>query len=228
MLKAKIRFEGVNLSVLLGDITEQQVGIIVNAANQQLAHFGGLAAAIVRKGGSSIKKESQEYIKKYGNVKTGEVAFTKPGKLKCDYVIHAVGPIYQGSSKDSVLLRNAIWNTLVKAEVLKATSIAIPAVSSGIFGFPKLLCAEILINTTKEFIKNKRTVLDDIRFVNKDNKTTDLMTQQFLKIFGTEEEKSEETKENFKESNEKHSFDGIVSEEIFDKEIEKTKTRVAN
>ncbi|MFP3218516.1 ADP-ribose-binding protein [Acidianus sp.] len=131
-----------------GDITEIEADVIVNAANSFLEHGGGVAYAIVRKGGKEIQEESREYVRKHGPLKTGEVAVTSAGKLKAKYIIHAVGPRYgiEGEEK----LEEAIRNSLRKAEELKVKSIALPAISTGIYGYPYEVCARKMAKVLKE------------------------------------------------------------------------------
>lgn len=133
-----------NVHIVLNDITSEKVDAITNAANEDLWHGGGVAGAISRKGGPTIQKESREYVKQNGRVKTGTCGFTSGGNLKCKYVIHAVGPIWNdriGPQANVDLLASAVMNTLIMAEKLECKSVSIPAISSGIFGFPKPLCA---------------------------------------------------------------------------------------
>ena len=109
-------------------------------------HGGGVAGAISRAGGLEIDSESREYVKKHGTIPTGQVGVTGPGRLRCRYVIHAVGPKWdnsKGAQYNINLLQNAVMNTLLKADELGCESVSIPAISSGIFGFPKPLCSEV-------------------------------------------------------------------------------------
>ncbi len=125
----EIKVDNVEIKLVSGDITIEETDAIVNAANSHLQHGGGVAGVISRKGGPDIQKESNEYIKKYGKVETGKVAVTTGGKLKCKYIIHAVGPIWRGGSqKEEKLLYDAVFNSLKKAEELKLNSIALPAI----------------------------------------------------------------------------------------------------
>ncbi|AWR98014.1 ADP-ribose-binding protein [Acidianus sulfidivorans JP7] len=141
-----------------GDITEVSADAIVNAANSYLSHGGGVAYAIVKKGGYEIQKESDEYVKKYGPVNTGDVAVTSAGKLKAKYVIHAVGPRYGIEGGDK--LESAIRKSLEKAEELGISSIAFPAISTGIYGYPYSVCARIMVNTFQNFNpKNLKKIL---------------------------------------------------------------------
>ncbi len=140
---------GLTVQVIEGDITEVEADAIVNAANSYLQHGGGVAYAIVSKGGYVIQRESNEYVKKYGPVPVGDVAVTSAGRLKAKYVIHAVGPKYGVEGDDK--LESAIRRSLEKAEELGLSSIALPAISTGIFGYPYEVCARIMAKVIKEF-----------------------------------------------------------------------------
>lgn len=120
------------LEAVLGDMTAERVDAIVNAANSNLAHGGGLAGAIVARGGAVIQEESE----RLAPVATGNAAVTSAGTLPCRWVIHAVGPIW-GDGSEEVSLRSAVRASLDRAAALGATSIALPAISTGIFGYPK-------------------------------------------------------------------------------------------
>jgi O-acetyl-ADP-ribose deacetylase (regulator of RNase III) len=123
---------GCQLEAVLGDMTAERVDAIVNAANTNLAHGGGLAGAIVARGGAVIQDESNTLAP----VATGGAAVTSAGALPCRWVIHAVGPIW-GDGKEESLLRSAVRTSLDRAAELGAASIALPAISTGIFGYPK-------------------------------------------------------------------------------------------
>src|SRR5512138_3029935 len=131
-----------------GNLTQAPVEAIVNAANEDLAHGGGIAAAIVKEGGWSIQEESDDWVRKHGPVTHGEPAYTKAGKLPFRYVIHAVGPRW-GSGDEDAKLASAIRGSLVRAEELGLHSIAFPAIAMGIFGFPKQRAAQINFATLK-------------------------------------------------------------------------------
>jgi O-acetyl-ADP-ribose deacetylase (regulator of RNase III) len=137
------------IRLVSADLTERDVDAIVNAANSHLQHGGGVAAAIVRKGGQGIQDESN----KIGYVPVGEAAITTGGRLKARYVIHAVGP-RMGEGDEENKLKSAITNVLKLATEEKLASISVPAISAGIFGFPKDRCAKLLIGETVEFLKN--------------------------------------------------------------------------
>ncbi len=129
--------------LISADLTERDVDAIVNAANSHLQHGGGVAGAIVRKGGRIIQEESD----KIGYVPVGGAAITTGGKLKARYVIHAVGP-RMGEGDEDNKLKKAINSVLKLATEERLKSISIPAISAGIFGFPKDRCAKILVGET--------------------------------------------------------------------------------
>lgn len=128
------RLGNVEVQLVKGDITELDADVIVNAANPYLEHGGGVAAAIVRKGGREIQEESREWVRRYGPVPVGGVAVTRAGKLKAKYVIHAVGP--RCGVEPMEKLEEAVENALRKADELGLTSVALPAISTGIYGCP--------------------------------------------------------------------------------------------
>jgi O-acetyl-ADP-ribose deacetylase (regulator of RNase III) len=147
-------------SILLkrGDITEEDTDAIVNAANSQLQHGGGVAGAIVRKGGPSIQEESD----KIAPIKTGNAAITTGGNLKASYVIHAVGP-RMGEGEEDEKLRLATWNSLRLAEEGLIKTISFPAISTGIFGYPVDRCATIMLEAVRKYCAGD-TAISEIRF----------------------------------------------------------------
>lgn len=136
------------LRVLQGDLTLAETDAIVNAANSWLQHGGGVAAAIVRRGGQVIQEESNAA----GFIPEGKVAVTSGGKLAAPYVIHAVGP-RGGDPQGEAKLTSAVEAALSAAARLGLDSIAFPALSSGIFGFPKEHCAQILTATAAQYLR---------------------------------------------------------------------------
>jgi O-acetyl-ADP-ribose deacetylase (regulator of RNase III) len=146
-LEKKIGYK--TLRLVSADLTERDVDAIVNAANSHLQHGGGVAGAIVRKGGRAIQEESD----RIGFVPVGGAVITTGGKLKARYVIHAVGP-RMGEGDEDNKLKRAITSVLALAAAEKLKSISVPAISAGIFGFPKNRCARILVGETTAFLKN--------------------------------------------------------------------------
>lgn len=138
------------LEIAQGDLTREPVDAIVNAANAQLAHGGGVAAAIVRAGGWSIQQESTDWVRQHGPVTNGEPAYTGAGKLPARYVIHAVGPVW-GEGNEDAKMDAALQGSLARADALGLKSVAFPAISTGIFGFPKQRAAEIFFQSFKQY-----------------------------------------------------------------------------
>lgn len=141
------------------DLTERDVDAIVNAANSHLQHGGGVAGAIVRKGGQVIQEESD----RIGYVPVGSAALTGAGRLKARHVIHAVGP-RMGEGDEDRKLASAITSVLKLASEKGLRSISVPAISAGIFGFPKDRCARILVGETATFLKQRNSTLELVEF----------------------------------------------------------------
>jgi O-acetyl-ADP-ribose deacetylase (regulator of RNase III) len=164
-----------SLRLVQGDITERGVDAVVNAANSYLQHGGGVAGAIVRKGGNIIQQESD----KIGFTPVGTAVATTAGKLPAKHVIHAVGPRMGEGDEDSKL-KNAVLSSLALASEKKLSSIALPAISSGIFGFPKDRCASILIGESFNFLKNNQdSSLNIIEFCIYDDQTLSYFRREF-------------------------------------------------
>ena len=141
------------IDLLEADITTLAVDAIVNAANSSLQHGGGVAGAISRKGGSTIQEESD----RIGFVPTGGAAVTSAGELPARWVIHAVGP-RMGEGDEDAKLRSATVAALERAEELGARTIAFPAISTGIFGYPLDRCARIMVDAVTRFAPRARSV----------------------------------------------------------------------
>lgn len=136
------------VELVQGDITEMETDAIVNAANARLQLGGGVAGAIRRKGGPSIQDECNEH----GPISVGEAAITGGGNLKARHVIHAVGPM-MGEGDEDNKLRSATLNSLRLAEKEGLRSIAFPAISTGIFGYPVDRCAHIMLTTAIDWLQ---------------------------------------------------------------------------
>jgi putative ATPase len=174
---------GQHIQVRQGDITQEATDIIVNAANEYLEHGGGVAGTIVQRGGDRIQEESDAWIATHGTVPTGHVAVTGAGRLAATYIIHAVGPIWDnGQHNEPQLLASAVQHSLRKADELSAKSIAIPAISSGIFGFPKDQCAHIIITTIYAyFAAHPKSGIQEVRLTNIDLPTVEVMRKALHK-----------------------------------------------
>ena len=161
---------GKQVIVKLGDITAEATDAIVNPANSKLFHGGGAARAIALKGGEEVVKQSHEIICKIGSLPVGKAVITGSGNLPCKFVIHVVGP-QMGEGDEDAKLEKAVWNVLTLAELYNLGTVAMPAISSGIFGFPKDRCAAILLETTCRFLKQSGLSLQAVTMCNFDEET---------------------------------------------------------
>jgi O-acetyl-ADP-ribose deacetylase (regulator of RNase III) len=137
-----------------GDITAETTGAIVNAANGSLQHGSGVAGAILRRGGPAVQKESEAWVREHGLVSHAEPAWTSGGNLPAKYVIHAVGPVW-GDGDEDAKLAEAVTGSLRVADRLGLASIALPAISTGIFGFPKEVAARIILAAVQGYFVDK-------------------------------------------------------------------------
>jgi O-acetyl-ADP-ribose deacetylase len=174
---------GHHLSLWRADITEVAVDAIVNAANFGLVHGGGVAGAIVRKGGEIIQTESD----RIGTVRVGKAAVTTAGRLPAKAVIHAVGPSWPGKGPEECdrLLASATRAALQIAYEKRLRSIAYPAISSGIFGFPKVRCAQVMTQAVQDWCaENPDAEPRDIRFTIIDEPTVGFFETEWRTRFG--------------------------------------------
>jgi O-acetyl-ADP-ribose deacetylase (regulator of RNase III) len=156
-----------NLTALKGDITKLQVDAIVNAANSSLLGGGGVDGAIHRAAGSGLLEE----CRRLGGCKTGQAKATKGYNLLAKFVIHTVGPVWHGgSAREEESLASCYRNSLQLAFELEARSIAFPAISTGIYGFPKRQAAKIAVREVRSFPKS----FDKIIFVCFDEETAQI------------------------------------------------------
>uniref|UniRef100_A0A3P9NNC8 Poly [ADP-ribose] polymerase n=1 Tax=Poecilia reticulata TaxID=8081 RepID=A0A3P9NNC8_POERE len=159
---------GVQVIVYQGDITKQNADAIVNAANEDLNHIGGVAAALSKAGGPQVQKESKALVKGNGKVAVGDVVVTTGGDLKCKSLLHAVGPESgKASGRERSLLEKTVSNALKLAELMEFKSIALPCISSGIYGVPIKVCAEAIVTAIKVFGSQDGRSLSKIILIDK-------------------------------------------------------------
>lgn len=170
---------GAMLRLVHGDLTEERVDAIVNAANAQLMHGGGVAGAIVRRGGEIIQQESNAWVRRHGPVTHDRPALTGAGRLPCRYVIHAVGPVW-GEGNEDAKLHAAITGALALAAERGLASLALPAISTGIFGFPKERGARVILQALLDFLGQRpETTLREIRITLIDEPSVAVFREEF-------------------------------------------------
>lgn len=163
MLKTGKKADFMKIELIKNDITKIETDAIVNAANSSLLGGGGVDGAIHREGGKQILDECIAIRNREGKCKTGEAVVTSAGNLPAKYVIHTVGPVWNGNEeKESKLLANCYKNSLKLAESLGVKTIAFPNISTGIYRFPKELAAKIAIDEVKNF---KSEIIEKVIFV---------------------------------------------------------------
>ncbi|MDY6985844.1 MAG: O-acetyl-ADP-ribose deacetylase [Candidatus Thermoplasmatota archaeon] len=148
-----------------GNIVDEDVDAIVNAANSSLMGGGGVDGAIHRAAGPEMHEECLAIVKKIGRLEPGKAVITGGGNLKARYVIHTVGPIWHGGNRDEEkILRNAYYNSLKLAEERGLKEISFPSISTGAYGYPVDLAAKVAIETVSEFLKDKDMVVNFVLF----------------------------------------------------------------
>jgi O-acetyl-ADP-ribose deacetylase (regulator of RNase III) len=158
--------DGTTITVVQGDITEQKVDAIVNAANSTLLGGGGVDGAIHRRGGPSILEACKEVRAQQGECPSGDAVITTAGELPARHVIHAVGPIWRGGrDEEADTLASAYRRSLEVAVEHDARSIAFPSISTGAYGFPIDQAAAIAAETVVRFVRSRPGLLNEVRMV---------------------------------------------------------------
>lgn len=182
-IKAEHRSGNRCIRLVHGDITTERVDAIVNAANAGLQHGGGLAGAISHSGGPVIQQESDSWVQIHGQVEHARPALTSAGKLACRYIIHAVGPVWESGNEDQKLA-DTIHGVLTCATDKQFETISIPAISTGIFRFPKLRAARIILKEIGTWFQaHPQSSLREIRVTIIDAATLQPFTQAFMELW---------------------------------------------
>ena len=178
VLVERVLPSGQTIQIVQGDITTEDVGAIVNAANEHLQHGGGVAWAISKKGGAAIQNESDDWIRRHGPVSHSRPAWTSGGLLPAKFVIHAVGPVW-GDGDEDKKLSDAVTGSLRLADELKCESIALPAISTGNFGFPKDRAAGIIFSAMEKYFEGNSSNLKIVKLVLFDQATVDIFIKSW-------------------------------------------------
>uniref|UniRef100_A0A671QDB4 Poly [ADP-ribose] polymerase n=1 Tax=Sinocyclocheilus anshuiensis TaxID=1608454 RepID=A0A671QDB4_9TELE len=181
---------GVTVTVRKADICKINVDAVVNAANEDLKHIGGVALALLQAAGPSLQQTCDQHTKANGALRPGDAFITDAGRLPCKYVVHAVGPRFSDSDRRTTVqrLRRAVRESLNQASSRNCSSIAIPVISSGVFGCPLDLCTEIIAKEVHGYIdyhnhRGSSSTLTEIHLVDNNGSTVNAMTQAVRKEF---------------------------------------------
>ncbi len=159
------------LVVVAGDLTTQEVDAIVNAANAHLAHGGGVAGAIARAGGTAIQAESDAWVREHGPLSPGAAAVTTAGDLPARWVVHIAGPVHREGQDNAGLLATAVGTALDAATTTGARTVALPAISAGIYGYPVAAATAVIVAAVREWVAAHPGLLDEVRFIGFDDTT---------------------------------------------------------
>jgi len=182
-MKKELQVKGTVLTCAKGDITREKVDAIVNAANSGLMGGGGVDGAIHMAGGPVINQECREIIAKRGRLPAGQAVITHGGNLPAKHVIHTVGPVWHGgNSKEPGILASCYVESLKLATAMGLKSIAFPAVSTGIYGYPPEGAASVAIKTVVNFLDSSATSIKMVKFVLYDENALKIYEHEFAKI----------------------------------------------
>lgn len=162
------------LRVLRADITSLAVDALVNAANEHLAHGGGVAAALARAGGPQVQQESDAWVAEHGLLGAGDTAVTTAGSMPARMIIHVVGPRYRDGQNNAALLADAVRAALDAAEAQRARSVGLPAISAGIFGYPPAAATRVIAGACARWLSQVPRTVSDVVLVGFDDQTAEL------------------------------------------------------
>ncbi|XP_041643514.1 protein mono-ADP-ribosyltransferase PARP14-like [Cheilinus undulatus] len=178
---------GVLVSVSKANICSLRVDAVVNAANEELQHIGGLALALLKAAGPELQKISNDYVSNHGKLSPGDAVVTDACDLPCKYIVHAVGPRFSDFDRKTAVsrLKRAVKESLQEAERVNCTSIALPAISSGVFGFPVDLCGETIAQAVREYCDSpgNEGSLTQIHLVDNNDNTVKVLATAINKEF---------------------------------------------
>ncbi len=162
---AEVDLDHGRVVVVVGDLTTQRVGAVVNAANERLQHGGGVAAALSRAGGPSVQSESDAWVDEHGDVQAGQAAVTTAGDMPADQIVHVVGPRWREGQDNEGLLRQAVRAALDAAEGIGVSSVALPAISAGVFGYPPDQAGALIADEARSWLASEAQRVREVRLV---------------------------------------------------------------
>lgn len=165
---AAAEVDGATLRVVAGDLTSQPVDAVVNAANEHLAHGGGVAKALAGAGGPEVQRESDRWVAEHGPLSPGAAAVTTAGRMPAAHLVHVVGPRYRDGQDNPGLLAQAVTAALDAARDAGASSVALPAISAGVFGYPPEEAGRVIAETCADWLRTRRGAVDEVRLVGLD------------------------------------------------------------
>ncbi|XP_068263977.1 protein mono-ADP-ribosyltransferase PARP14-like isoform X2 [Nyctibius grandis] len=179
--------DGVVVAVYKGDLCNYPVDVVVNASNEDLRHISGLAEALLKAAGPELQQECDELVRKNGSLQPGCAVITGAGKLPCKNVIHAVEPRWRKdeAEKCMYLLRKTVKKSLQLAETYNHRSIALPAISGGVFGFPLQTCADSIVSSVKETLEESMgdSSLKEVHLVDEAEEAVQVLSETVKKAF---------------------------------------------
>eukprot|EP01016_Furgasonia_blochmanni_P022736 TRINITY_DN2470_c0_g1_i5.p1 TRINITY_DN2470_c0_g1~~TRINITY_DN2470_c0_g1_i5.p1 ORF type:complete len:326 (+),score=35.16 TRINITY_DN2470_c0_g1_i5:65-1042(+) len=181
------KVSGVSISIIHGDICDEPLDVLVNPINSELSALNGITGRIMYRAGERIYNECKEFIDSKTRLENGDINVTGGGSTNSRQIIHVVAPIWSGGdNKDKDNLRDCIERSLERAVELGHKSIGIPAISVGVIGFPRKICANILLTTTIKFIRRYRDDpeggLRQVKFINFDHPTVRAFCEEYLNL----------------------------------------------
>jgi O-acetyl-ADP-ribose deacetylase len=178
---------GTRIQALTGDLTRQDVDAIVNAANVHLQHGGGVAAAIARGAGPELQRESDGWVAEHGPLRDGVAAVTSAGSLPCRHVVHVAGPVHDPARDDNAdRLWTAVTAALDAAARVGGRSVAFPAISAGIYGYPLPEATSVLVEAVVSWVAAAPGRLDEVRLVGFEDRVTEAFASALERASGTE------------------------------------------
>ena len=184
-MSVEYRIGSARLTLIEGDITQQEVDVIVNAANSSLLGGGGVDGAIHRRGGPEILAECRQIVARIGRLEPGEAVRTTAGRLPARHVVHTVGPVYRDGTRGEAEVLSRAWRrSLEVALEAAARTVAFPAISTGVYGYPVDEAARVSRDAAASFLRANHAHIDEVRVVLFDNRALQEWTAAAEAVLG--------------------------------------------